>query len=232
MQASRILRFLDGIKGNNDRRWFNENKAEYLEVKRDFEEGVGMAIARIAEFDGSVSHLTARDTTYRFYRDTRFSPDKSPYKRHFGAYIAAHGKKSLHGGYYLHMEPGNCMVCLGCYCLPTKVLTACRNEIMANLDAWREAVEDDGFVELFGRPGEAGWGSSRGFGQAMLKVAPAGFPRDFGFMQYLRMKDYCCWRVVGDGFYEGDAWLDKMARICQAGKPMMDFINSVVDDYE
>ena len=28
-----------------------------------------------------------------------FSNDKSPYKNHLGAYIAAHGKKALHGGY-------------------------------------------------------------------------------------------------------------------------------------
>ena len=46
------------------------------------------------------------------------------------------------------------------------------------------------------------------------------------------MKDYCCWRSVPDAFFEGDAWLDGMAEILQAGKPMMDFINSVIDDYE
>ena len=46
------------------------------------------------------------------------------------------------------------------------------------------------------------------------------------------MKDYCCWRAVPDSFYQGDDWLDEMVKVFQAGKPMTDFINSVVDDYE
>ena len=41
--------------------------------------GVEQAIRRIITFDPSVSHLTVKDCTYRFYRDTRFSNDKSPY---------------------------------------------------------------------------------------------------------------------------------------------------------
>ena len=41
-----------------------------------------------------------KEWAYRFYRDTRFSPDKSPYKNHLGAYIDAKGKKALRGGYY------------------------------------------------------------------------------------------------------------------------------------
>ena len=45
-------------------------------------------IAQIAEKDSTIAHLTAKDCIYRFYRDIRFSPDKSPYKRHFGAFIA------------------------------------------------------------------------------------------------------------------------------------------------
>lgn len=49
-------------------------------------------IVRIAAFDPSVQYLTVADCTYRFYRDTRFSSDKSPYKRHFGAYINARAR--------------------------------------------------------------------------------------------------------------------------------------------
>jgi hypothetical protein len=37
---------------------------------------------------------------------------------------------------------------------------------------------------------------------------------------------------VEESFFEGDKWLDKMVKIFQTAKPMMDFINSVVDDYE
>lgn len=232
MQAKRILKFLTEIKANNTREWYAAHKDEYSAVRHDFEEGVSKAIVHIAEFDSSIKHITAKDAMFRFYRDTRFSPDKSPYKTHFGAYIAAHGKKALHGGYYIHLEPGHCLVSCGNYWLPTNILTSCRNEIMANIDQWRKIVEDKRFVNMFGHPGENTWDSPKGFGLERLKTAPAGFPRDYEFIQYIRMKDFCCWKAVPDSFFEGDQWFDEMAKILKVGKPMMDFINSVIDDYE
>lgn len=232
MKSDRILGFLKEIGRNNNKIWFNEHKDEYLAVKSDFEDGISSAIARIAEFDPSIKHITVKDATYRFYRDTRFSPDKSPYKTHFGAYIAAHGKKALHGGYYIHIEPGHCLLSCGNYWLPTHILTSCRNEIMVNIDRWREIVENRQFVDTFGQPGGGTWDSPKGFGLEHLKTAPSGFPRDYEFIQYLRMKDYCCWTSVTDTFFNGDNWLEKMSDILKTGKPMMDFINSVIDDYE
>jgi uncharacterized protein (TIGR02453 family) len=101
MDAKRILKYLRQLAKNNNRTWFQEHKQEYDAIRADFEQGVEQAIRRIISFDPSVIHLTVKDCTYRFYRDTRFSNDKSPYKNHLGAYIAAHGKKALHGGYYL-----------------------------------------------------------------------------------------------------------------------------------
>ena len=234
MDTHRILSFLNGIARNNNREWFLKNKTEYLAVRADFEADVTKAIMRIASFDDSIAHITAKDATYRFNRDTRFSPDKSPYKRHFGAYIAAHGKKAMHGGYYIHIEPGNSMLSCGSYWLPTNVLTACRNEIMVNIDEWRSIVENDEFVRLFGRAGEHTWTEtgSNGFGSEHLKSCPAGFPRDYEHIQYLRMKDYCVWHAVTDDFYSSDGWLDYMEHVFRVGRPMMDFINAVIDDYE
>ena len=189
-----------------------------------------------------MAHLQVKDCVYRFNRDTRFSPDKSPYKRHLGAYICAKGKKSLRGGYYIHLEPGNCLLATGSYWLPTHILTSCRNEIMGNIDEWRRIVERREFVELYGLPNAGTWPemnadgpdavSEKGFGLEALKTCPSGFPRDYEFIQYLRMKDYCCWHRVPDAFFEGDGWLDEAVRIFKVAKPMMDFMNSVIDDYE
>lgn len=234
MDNKRIINYLNAIAKNNTREWFRANKAEYDIVRRDFERGVEQALARIVSFDPSIAHISVKDATYRFNRDTRFSPDKSPYKRHFGAYIAAHGKKALHGGYYLHIEPGNSMLSLGAYWLPTNILNACRNELMANIDEWRRIVEDEEFVRLFGRAGESTWLDigHNGFGSERLKSCPAGFPKNYEYIQYLRMKDYCAWHVVPDTFYDGDEWLDYMEHVFRVGKPMMDFMNAVIDDYE
>lgn len=169
MDTKRIIRFLKDVSAHNDRTWFNEHKDEYQAVRADFEDGIAKAILRITAFDDTVAHLSVKDCTYRFYRDTRFSEDKSPYKNHFGGYISAHGKKSLHGGYYIHLEPDHCLLAVGTYWLPTNILTSCRNEIMGNIDEWLRCVENPKFVKFFGRPAQGNWDSPKGFGLDHLK---------------------------------------------------------------
>ena len=241
MDAKRILKYLRQLAKNNNRQWFQEHRQEYDAVRADFEQGVEQAIRRIITFDPSVLHLTVKDCTYRFYRDTRFSNDKSPYKNHLGAYIAAHGKKALHGGYYLHLEPGHCMVACGNYWLPTNILTSCRNEIMANTEEWLRCVRSEAFLKYFGNPEPksfttptdvSSWDQPQGFGLERLKTCPSGFPRDWPYVDYLRQKDYCCWHQVPDDFYQGNDWLDAIEPMLRAAKPMMDMMNSVIDDYE
>ena len=241
MDAKRTLDYLRQLTMNNNRSWFQEHKGEYDAVRSDFELGVQKALERIAQFDPSTAHLQVKDCTYRFYRDTRFSADKSPYKNHLGAYIAAHGKKALHGGYYIHLEPGHCMVACGNYWLPTNILTSCRNEIMANTERWIECVESPEFLKYFGSPmassfkeptNVTSWDTPQGFGLERLKTCPAGFPRDWEHVAYLRQKDYCCWHQVADDFYQGERWIDEAERMFRAAKPMMDFVNAVIDDYE
>ena len=241
MDAKRILSFLRQVMANNNRPWFQEHKAEYEAVRAEFEHGIAQAIERIMTFDSEIAHLKVKDCTYRFYRDTLFSPDKSPYKNHLGAYIDAKGKKALRGGYYLHLEPDHCLVAVGNYWLPTNILTACRNEIMANTDAWLNCVESKAFQTYFGSPATSSikeptnissWDQPQGFGLEKLKTCPSGFPKDWPYVHYLRLKDYCAWHAVPETFFEGDAWLDEMERMFRAAKPMMDFMNAVIDDYE
>ena len=240
MDAKRILSFLRQVTANNNRPWFQEHKAEYDAVKAEFERGIAQAIERIMTFDPEIAHLKVKDCTYRFYRDTRFSADKSPYKNHMGAYIDAKGKKALRGGYYLHLEPDHCLVAVGNYWLPTNILTACRNEIMANTDAWLKCVEDKAFQNYFGSPATnsikeptniSSWDQPQGFGLEKLKTCPSGFPKDWPYVHYLRLKDYCAWHAVPETFFEGDVWLDEIECMFRAAKPMMDFINNVIKDY-
>ena len=237
MEVKLIQEFLKAVMANNNRPWFQEHRAEYDAARMEWERGVEQALHRIVTFDPSVANQTVKDCTYRFYRDTRFSPDKSPYKNHFDAYINAHGKKALRGGYYIHFEPGACLLAVGNYWLPTNILTSCRNEIVANEAEWLRCVDNPEFHRLFDAQGdtlswEESWNSPQGFGLAKLKTCPAGFSRDYEYVRYLRLKDYCAWHRVPDTFFQGDHWLDEMEHIFRTAKPMMDFMNAVIDDYE
>ena len=231
-----VIDFFRRLHDDNTREWFDAHRAEWTRVKGRFADFTGQLIEGIASFDPEVRGLRPQDCTYRIARDTRFSPDKSPYKRHFGAMICAKGRKSLRGGYYIHLQPGHSFIAIGSYWLPTPILTACRNEIMGNIDLWRKAVEAGPFVRYFGYPGEGVMNddemSDRGFGIAMLKTAPKGFPRDYPYIDYLRMKDYCCWKRVPDSLFDAPDWPHQLLKYFEAAKPMMDMMNSVIDDYE
>ena len=78
MNQKSILKFLRQVMANNNREWFQQHKKEYATVRAEFELGVQQALERIATFDPEIAHVQVKDCTYRFYRDTRFSPDKSP----------------------------------------------------------------------------------------------------------------------------------------------------------
>lgn len=237
MNTTEIMCFLQGIAAHNDRSWFAEHKDLYLQCKNDFEGGVEQAIATLSSVNSDLDHLTVKDCCYRFYRDVRFSPDKSPYKRHFAAYICEHGKKSQMGGTYLHLQPGHCMVAFGCYWLPTKVLTACRNEILGNYEEWLRCVDNPKFKKMYGGVNAVsvdimGDSHAQGFCFDFLKRNPKGYEDAGEKNKYLRMKNYCCWRMVDDDFFAGDGWLASLEEMALVAQPMVTFINGVVRDYE
>ncbi|MCD8260750.1 MAG: DUF2461 domain-containing protein, partial [Bacteroides sp.] len=197
MNVPVIFQFLDEISRTNNREWFQENKEKYLQAQAAFEELLTRIIARISLFDETIIGIQAKECTYRIYRDTRFSSDKTPYKTHFGGYINARGKKSNHGGYYVHLERGNSLLAGGSICLPSNVLRAVRQAIYDNIDEYISIVEDPAFKAYFPVIGED-----------FLKTAPKGFPKDFPYIDYLKCKDYSCGYQVPDTFFAKESFLD------------------------
>ena len=215
-----VLRFLARIAVHNDREWMAAHRAEYDEARAAFEDLTADLIRALAEVDPAVAPLTVHDCTYRFYRDTRFSPDKSPYKRHMGAYVNPRGKKSPHGGYYLHLQPGACEIAGGAYCLEPKLLRAVRESVVDRTDEFRAIVEGERFRTLFPV-----------IGLDRVKTLPKGFPRDFPWPDYIRCKDYCVGHAVPDAFFDQPDWMERAVDEFRVMKPFLDFVNDTVDDY-
>ncbi|HNW50694.1 MAG TPA: DUF2461 domain-containing protein [Prolixibacteraceae bacterium] len=186
-----VLTFLKNIRKNNSKEWFDSHRDEYMEAHSIFTTFVEKLIAGIGEFDPSVKGLAPKDCMYRFYRDIRFSPNKMPYKTHFGAYVCPHGKKSGYSGYYFHIEPeGNGFLDghqldTGLYCPDPKILKSIREEIFLNGETFEKAVmEATGFVVEDS--------------QALKKV-PNGYPSDFKYAEYLKLKNpNLCKRIDND----------------------------------
>ena len=221
MKAEIIFRFLKDIAVHNDREWFNANREEWDQAKAEFEHFLATVIARISLFDDTVTHLQPKDCMYRIYRDIRFSSDKSPYKRHIGGYINSKGKKSAHSGYYIHLEPGNCMICSGSIYVSSEMLKAIRRSVYDNMDEYREIVEDKAFKQYFPT-----------IGFEHLKSAPVGYPKDYPYIDYLKCKDYSVSMPVADSFFDAPDLLDKLDDIFRQMKRLNDFINETIDDME
>ena len=134
-----ILDFLRDLEKNNNRKWFSTNKERYQEVLKKWNALCESLITEIGRFDKDIAPLTIKDCTYRIYRDTRFSKDKSPYKTHFGVFLAKGGKKSMHAGYYFHIGAGNSseyphahMLASGNYCYDNKAIKYCMKILVTN----------------------------------------------------------------------------------------------------
>ena len=92
------LQFLYELSQNNNKDWFDKNKARYeADLKKPWEATVAAIIERIKAFEPDLQS-TAKESIPRIYRDTRFSTNKSPYKTNVAAIINPGGKKAGHRG--------------------------------------------------------------------------------------------------------------------------------------
>jgi len=211
------LEFLSELKCNNDRDWFTKNRNRYLAAKDNFELFVQALINGIAIFDPILKGLEAKSCTYRINRDIRFSPDKTLYKTHLGAFIVRGGRKNgdRFAGYYVHIEPGdNSMIAGGAYMPPTPWLTAIREKIDGEGERFLKTVTEKEFVRVFGElEGEK------------LKSAPKGYTRDHPNIEYLKMKSFLAARTIEDKEILKENSFDFILDASRALKPLNDFLN-------
>lgn len=220
-ERKKVFAFLRSLRAHNERPWFKEHRALYDEAADIFHRMASDFIKAIAEFDEEVAGIEVKNTTYRIYRDTRFSNDKSPYKTHLGSFLNAHGQKSPYLGYYLHVEPGASMVACGNYWLPADILSAVRNGIVADPTPLISIMDEPRFRALYG--------SEIGFD--CLKTVPKGFPKDFEYPELIRPRAYSVSLSLNDLDITSPDWLPRVVDACRVAKPFMDYINETVADY-
>lgn len=217
----KILDFLKELKKNNNREWFGEHKGDYEDVKREVEELTRKLLAGMAEFEPRAAMMVPADCLYRIYRDTRFSPDKTPYKTHIGIYISPiGGKKSEYAGYYLHIEPGNCMVAGGSWCPPMPLLKEIRSEIYANVDEYLEIIENPEFKAAFPIVGED-----------LLKTAPKGYPKDWEHIDLLKPRSYVAYSLLSDREILRKDLAEEVVDRFRMVKPLNDFFNYTIEEH-
>lgn len=213
------LDFLAALKRNNRRDWFEKNRARYLAARGEFIQLVDALIAEVAHFEPHIMELAPEDCIFRINRDTRFAKNKEPYKPNLGAFITDRGRKVARAGYYIHLEPGACMVAGGLYLPPAPELKAVRRAIQADAAPLRAILSDRAFAAAFGRelPG------------LRVKTAPRDVPRDHPDLDLLRYKSFEVFRIIPDADVLKPGFPKRCATHFQRMTPLVRWLNTALD---
>lgn len=220
--TSRLFDFLARIRVNNNREWFRANREEYDWLRQQWVTDVERLQALMAEWKPELMRQPVKDCFYRFNRDTRFSPDKSPYKTYFSALFSQYGRKSYHASYYLQLGDGNYAdggLFGGSWCTPTPIVRKLRRAIADNREEFTEIISNPELEEFF-----PGWIGDR------LKNVPKEFEADDPLGEFLKMKDIGKMYSCGEDFFLRPDWPERASRLFSLLRPLNDFINYSFDE--
>lgn len=216
-----LFSFLRDLEANNERPWFQANKARY---ERSVKEP---ALAFIQDFAPHLQTISPHfladarpigGSMFRIYRDTRFSKDKTPYKTYTGIQFRHEAAKDVHApGFYLHLEPGACFAGVGLWRPDAATARMIREAIVADPDRWRKATRSKRFTDVYVLEGES------------LKRPPRGFDPEHPHLEDLKRKDFIATARLTQKAVTADGFVDEYARLSKRAAPFMAFLCDALD---
>ncbi len=195
------LDFYDDLEVDNSKSFWDAHRAVYEEaVKAPM---TALIDALVPEFapDGQSAKI------FRPYRDVRFAKDKTPYKTHQGAFVAAGPAM----GWYVELSPRGVRVGGGFYEASGERLAAVRDAIADDrtgpqLQRLLTKLERSGFE----------------IGGEQLKTAPRGYDKEHVRIDLLRRKQIIAGQLYGfEKLIHSPELLDRVREDWRALKPLM-----------
>ncbi len=208
------MQFFRGLARNNRREWFLPRKPVFEEkVKRPMWEMVEALNASMKEFAPDYVTDPAK-AIYRFYRDTRFSKDKSPYKEHIAASFPRRGLQGG-AGYYFAVSHKNVGIGGGVYMPLPETLRTIRNRLAEHHAEFRKIVAARAVRRLFG-----------GMQGQQLSRVPKGFAKDHPAEDLLRYKQFLLYVELPADLAVTSKLFEEVQTRFRAMAPFVDFLNS------
>jgi uncharacterized protein (TIGR02453 family) len=208
-----VFEYLKRLKENNDRDWFAKHKDEYTKandtVKSFFLE-VNTNLQKHDEIEKS--------KMMRIYRDVRFSKDKTPYKPRFANSFSRLGK-SLRGGYFVCLEPGNSFLAGGFWEPSKEDIFRIRKEIEMDATEIKGILSDQTFQENFGN-------EFHSFNE--LKTAPRGFDKQHPDVDLLRKKGFVAMRKFTDKEVLATNFVNEIDKSFKALRPFFNLFSDIL----
>jgi uncharacterized protein (TIGR02453 family) len=204
-----LFDFLRQLKRHNNREWFATNKARYAKDLLD------PALLFIASFGPPLYRLCphfvadprpTRGSLFRIYRDTRFPPDKRPFKTHVGIHFSHASGKDVHAPvFYLHLEPDSCFAAAGVWHPDNNALTRIRMAIVAKPVHWEKVRRR---LDLEGES---------------LVRPPRGFDPNHRFIEDLMRKEFVASVGLTEAKVCGPKFMQDFVAACKAMLPLVEF---------
>lgn len=209
------LAFLELLKANNNREWFQEHKDAFLKEQEHIEAFADRLLTEMNKHD-LIETPSGKKSLHRIYRDTRFSKDKTPYKTNWsGGFKRA--TKARRGGYYFHIEPGNSYLAGGFFAPNNEDLKRVRDDISFDAAPLRKILNDKTFVNTFGTlQGE------------QLKTTPKGFDANNEAIDLLRYKQFLLIRKFPDEAVTSPSFLKEANQTFQNMRSFFDYMSEVL----
>jgi uncharacterized protein (TIGR02453 family) len=221
MIHAQTIQFLEDLKANNNKPWFDANRKTYETAKQNFGEVVEQLIKGIGKFDKGIeeSNLQVKDCIFRINRDVRFSKDKSPYKTNFGAWFNGGGKKAHGAGYYFHIDAHECFYAGGVWMPENNDLKKIRDEVDYNYEEVKGIIDAEGFRKHFPN------GLDR---EAATTRPPKGYDESNPAIELLKLKSF----TVSNSFKASESLKKDFTSTILAGfeamHPFVEFLNRAI----
>jgi uncharacterized protein (TIGR02453 family) len=205
--------FFRGLKANNERAWFEENKPRFRE---DVQGPMSDFIAAMAP------HLKNPrpngGSMFRIYRDVRFSRDKRPYKEHAACQFRHRFGRDVHApGFYVHLAPDEVFFGGGMWMPDPDALLKIRQRIAERPGEWKKVVTDKKFVQTFG-----------GIEGEQLTRPPKGFDPAHPFIADIRRKSFVAGVDSTAKAAQSATFVSEVAQTFRALSPLMRFLCSAL----
>ena len=206
------FQFLQQIAVNNNKPWFEKNRARYEKARAEWVAVVGAVSEGIKKME-TIPEKEPAKYVHRIYRDIRFSKDKTPYKKFFSALIER-GPEIRNCPVYLQFQPGRSMMGGGIWDPSPETLKKIRQEIDYNSMALKKIIHSKLFLKHFGK-----------ISGAKLARPPKGFEADNPNIELLKFKQLYVQRDLDDELVLSKQLVPEILKSYKVAIPLFQFFD-------
>lgn len=219
--SKKTLQFLESIRQNNNKEWFEAHKEEYkqliLNPSRAFVEEMGehlMALEPTINFAPKINQ-----SLFRIYRDTRrMGANKLPIKHRIGfIFWQGNAKRLQSSAFYMHFSPDELLVAVGVRWFEKPML-----------DAYREYIKEDDKREKLAQILESITTKGYSIIEKGYKRYPRGFDKEMQNVELSLYKGMATTKTLDPYLIEdGDKLIDTLYNIYEDMLPLQQFMYEV-----